>query len=66
MLKERTSALKEQEEKLGALVAQLQLDKAKEVGFLYKVGMVILLKLLTPLTIFGAKKNHHICVVCCP
>jgi hypothetical protein len=31
MLKERSIALKEQEERLGALVAGLQLSKAKEV-----------------------------------
>ena len=34
MLKERSLALKEQEERLGALVAELQLSKAKEVSYL--------------------------------
>ena len=34
MIKERSQALKEQEEKLGALVAELQLSKAKEVSCL--------------------------------
>ena len=33
MLKERSLALKEQEERLGTLVAGLQLSKAKEVRF---------------------------------
>ena len=33
MLKERANALKEQEVQLGAMLAQLQMEKAKEVMF---------------------------------
>lgn len=40
MLKERSLALKEQEEKLGALVAELQLSKAKEVCTLEIIPLV--------------------------
>ena len=32
MMKERASSLKEQEVRLGAMLAQLQMEKAKEVG----------------------------------
>ena len=32
MLKERANALKEQEVRLGAMLAQLQIEKAKEVS----------------------------------
>ena len=38
MLKERSLALKEQEERLGTLVAGLQLSKAKEVGLFLQIS----------------------------
>ena len=37
MLKERANALKEQEVQLGAMLAQLQMDKAKEVMFVWHI-----------------------------
>ena len=39
MLKERASALQEQEVKLGAMLAALQMEKAKEVSLMKNVSL---------------------------
>ena len=43
MMKERATALKEQEIRLGAMLASLQMEKAKEVNIFIHPGVILII-----------------------